>query len=194
MQSKLLRLGAAGVMSLSLGAFGVVGATSGTIDTTGPGSTNEVIVENDVTSDVDNDTDIEATNRNPQRARSGRAVVRHNTTGGDATSGAAANDSLLRATVDVDNGDCGCDEVDLGGGDFSGDISNTGPDSDNLAQYTNTVDWSVDNDTDITINNHNSQSANSGYAAVTGNTTGGDATSGDASNIGTVELEISVSN
>ncbi len=194
MLSKLLRLGAAGVMSLSLGAFGVVGAVSGTIDTTGPDSTNEVFSEVILETEVDNETDIEAQNNNPQNAHTGHADVRHNTTGGHAESGAAANDSLLRASVEVDNTACGCDGVEMDLGELDAEIENTGPGSENVVESTTEVSMSVDNDTYIGIQNNNSQTATTGNAVVEGNTTGGNALTGDASNIGTVELEFSVAN
>lgn len=194
---KLLRAAAVTVLGLSLGA-GVASAAPGdaTIENTGPDSYNSVRYESDRDVDVDNDTDLRVRNHNPQRASSGDATVRHNTTGGDASTGAASNDSLLRVNASVDNSSSSAAALGggNGGGSWSGTIDTTGPDSTNRITFDSDVDIDVDNDTDINVSNYNHQSAYSGDARVSGNTTGGNATTGDASNISTTDVILNVTN
>jgi hypothetical protein len=93
--------------SQTAGAFEGVGAggdeNTGTINNTGPDSDNEVKSESKVEIDVDNDNNIHVYNNNDQVAKSGDAEVRHNTTGGDATSGSVTNTSSATFTVRVTN-------------------------------------------------------------------------------------------
>jgi len=94
--------------SQSAGAFDGVGsgggASTGSIDgLTGPDSHNTVKSENKVEIDVNNDNKIHVYNNNDQVAKSGDAEVRHNTTGGDATSGSVTNTSSSTFTVRVTN-------------------------------------------------------------------------------------------
>lgn len=193
---KLLRITAAVVTSLSLtaGAGGAVFANSASIGTTGPDSYNKVEFRNSNSHRVSNDTDLWFTNNNPQSANSGDVSVRRNTTGGDASSGMAKNDSLLRVNASVDNsGSCGCVGNNVGSDD-SGDINLTGPDSVNKIVFNNSNHTSVNNDTDVHITNNNAQSANSGNVNASRNTTVGDASSGDAVNVSTTEVTLSVIN
>jgi hypothetical protein len=52
----------------------------------------------------------------------------------------------------------------------------------------------VNNDTNISVHNSNDQKAQSGDATVFGNTKGGSATSGDATNTNSTNFTFSVSN
>lgn len=195
---KLKRTISAGVMSLGLvvGTAGFVGATtSGSNTTTGPDSVN--VVKNRMKKDVDinNNNNISAANSNDQSARSGRAGVYHNTTGGSAGSGNASNANSLSANVTVDN--TGAAKAALAmpeSGNFSGTNSNTGPDSKNIVKNTSVVDVDVTNNNNLTVTNTNSQTATTGSAKVAGNTTGGSATSGNASNTNSTSLTFKVSN
>lgn len=192
----MLRVAAITVLGLSLGA-GVASAApgDGSIDNTGPDSNNQITFNNDTDVDVDNDNDVRVRNHNPQDADSGDARVHHNTTGGDATSGDATNDSLLRATVRLSNTGAGVAALGNGGnGGSTGSIDTTGPDSNNQITFNNGFDVDVDNDNDVTVENWNDQDADSGDATVSDNTTGGNATSGDASNISTTEVTVEVNN
>lgn len=85
------------------GAAGGSGSNSGTINNTGPDSENKVEFESRVDVDVDNDNDVRIDNDNDQTARSGDAEVRHNTTGGGATSGNVSNTSSSSFTVRITN-------------------------------------------------------------------------------------------
>jgi hypothetical protein len=192
MKKKLIRLAAVSVMALSL-STGVAAANSGSIGTTGPHSYNKVEFRNRSTNKVENNNDVRVKNVNPQYARTGDASVRHNTTGGDATSGDAANDSLLRAAVRLDNSSatdagCGCPSSNTGA------ISNTGPKSYNKVVFQDSSYAKVQNNNDVSVKNYNHQTAKSGDAKVSGNTTGGSATSGNASNISTNETTIEITN
>lgn len=76
--------------------------------------------------------------------------------------------------------------IDDNGGAGSGSIANTGPDSNNTLSGSDNNDSTSNNTTDATINNLLSGIAATGAALVTGNTTAGSATSGDAQDIANV--------
>lgn len=191
---KLARVAAVSVMAISL-TSGVAAAHSGTIGTTGPDSTNKVEFRDDSTRRVENNNDLRVHNNNPQYARTGDASVRHNTTGGDAESGAAENDSLLRASVSLSNAGSSAAALAGGaGGSHTGSMTNTGPDSYNKIEFKDTSYVKVQNNNTVKVENNNWQTAKSGDAKVSGNTTGGSATSGNASNISTNETTITVTN
>lgn len=94
-----------GVASLGLvvGMAGFAGATTGTIDTTGPRSNNQIESNSKWEMDVDNDNDVRVDNDNDQHASSGDATVRGNTTGGNATSGSASNTNSTSTTISIKN-------------------------------------------------------------------------------------------
>jgi hypothetical protein len=74
------------------------------------------------------------------------------------------------------------------------DISNTGPDSYNKIEVETSNHVDIDNHNNVTINNNNDQTAITGDAKVSGNTTGGDATSGDAINRNTTSTSVGIDN
>jgi len=194
MKKKLLRLSAASAMALSL-STGVAAANSGSIGYSGPDSTNKVEFRNVERNRVDNNNRVSVKNNNPQSAYTGDARVKHNTTGGDATSGDATNDSLLRATVRLNNSSSSAAALGSSdGGDNSGVLDHTGPGSYNKVSSSNYVSNKVENDNNVWVQNNNSQHASSGDAKVSGNTTGGNATSGNASNISTNETTVEITN
>lgn len=196
MKKQLIRLGTASTMAgLILGTAAVAGASTASIDTTGPDSHNSVEWKNKLSFDLRNDNDIHVTNNNPQSASSGKVEVEHNTTGGDATSGGAANDSSLDASVAINNS--GSNWADMFSGGMASDdasIYKTGPDSHNMIEFNNEAKIEVDNDSDVTITNNVNQKATSGSAEVSGNTSGGDATSGDASNTSSSTFTLDITN
>lgn len=194
---KLLRYMAAIVTGLSFTVTGVAGASSATLDTTGPESRNEVRFENRVRREVENRNEVRVHNDNPQSAYTGDVKVVHNTTAEDAESGMAHNDSLLSTDVVVDNtetagevADCACADGD---DDFA-DIYLTGPHSRNTITFRNRNEVMVENKNNLDIRNSNEQHARSGDVYVGGNTTAGGARSGDATNIGTTEVVVDVLN
>lgn len=192
----------AGVMSLGLivGLSGFVGATpgTGTIRNTGPRSTNTLTSHVSHRVDVDNDNDVSVRNYNTQDAWTGNARVVDNTTGGSARSGAATNSTAFNAHLDVDNSGsvaAAVEPLSMGGGESgSASISDTGPHSNNQISSTMNTNVDVNNDNNISVHNSNTQTASSGNATVRDNTTGGDATSGSASNTNTSSLTLSIKN
>ncbi len=189
--ARLILVGAVAALALSSAA---VGASDASIDETGPDSYNKVEFDNHFRTRVTNNNNASATNNNPQSASTGDAKVKHNTTGGDATSGDASNESNLDVSYNVDNSGgnwvTGWDGLD----GVSGDISNTGPDSRNKIEFDNNVRITVSNNNNLSVTNNNSQTASTGDARVSGNTTGGDATSGNASNTSNTTIEMEVTN
>ena len=192
---KLSRVIGVAVLALSLGS-GAVSAATGSISATGPDSTNQVTVNDEQRSRVNNDNHVRLDNDTYQRASSGRAEVEHNTTGGGASSGDVVNDNLTRATLRLDNTAAATAAVEVSGGlgSVSGSISNTGPDSTNQVTFNSSSSVHVDNDNHISLDNDTHQSAYSGSAEVSGNTTGGSASSGDATNINTSEFTLTIEN
>lgn len=85
------------------GGAAVMPDNSGTIDTTGPGSTNSVSSTWTDNSSVRVTNDITVRNDTDQRASSGDAEVKGNTTGGNATSGNASNTNSSTFTFNVTN-------------------------------------------------------------------------------------------
>jgi len=193
---KMLRATASVAAGLTFAAgVGVAGASSGSIDTTGPNSRNIVKFKNLNNKNLTNNNNVGVTNGNSQSAYTGNAKVKHNTTGGNATSGDADNANSLGVNLTIDNSGCGCDGSSGGnGGSWTGDISNTGPHSFNKIKFTNENNVNVTNNNNVGVNNSNTQTAASGSARVSDNTTGGDATSGSASNTNETSVTISLTN
>lgn len=194
------KLAGAGVLSLGLvvGMAGFAGAARGDIDTTGPRSNNEIRHNSRVDLEVDNRNDLDLRNRTEQSASSGDATVRFNTTGGEAETGSATNESTVDAWIEVDNSGAAGELsaiVDAGSaGSDTASIENTGPLSNNEVEFNSRVDVEVDNRNYVDVRNTVEQSAHSGDATVRFNTTGGDATTGDASNTSTSMFTVSISN
>jgi hypothetical protein len=84
-------------------SFGGSGSTGGSIDNTGPDSHNVIVNKSSTSVRISNDNDINICNTNNQRATSGDATVRDNTTGGSATSGDATNTNSATFSVSVTN-------------------------------------------------------------------------------------------
>jgi hypothetical protein len=175
---------------------GMVGAQMGTIDTTGPDSENEIQYETKTEVDIDNDNDLTASNSNSQSADTAEAEVEDNTTGGDAETGSASNKSSFTAKVSVDNSAAAefVADMDLGGVDFDASIENTGPDSENEVSVESELEIDIENDNNLSVVSTNTQTATSGDAEVDGNTTGGDAITGDASNESSTSITFEVTN
>ena len=190
---KLLKILSAAMVSAGL-TTGFAAAQSGSIDTTGPDSDNHITNNQTNTADVDNTNDVYVKSKNHQSAYSGEAEVENNTTGGSATSGDASNTNSVSSDVNVSNSGGGTWSLSPPDIDQSGSIENTGPGSLNTVTSTNTNTLTITNNNDVDVKSYNYQRASSGEAEVEDNTTGGDATSGDASNSNTVENTVSVSN
>lgn len=188
----------AGVLSLGLviGLSGFAGATTGTIDTTGPDSNNQIRSEWTQRVDVENDNEVDLENDNEQDAWSGDAKVRHNTNAGDADTGNASNANALNGSVHIDNshavpaGSVG----GSGGGNHTATIRDTGLDSNNQVTFETRSNVEIDNENDIEIDNENDQTASSGDATVSGNTNGGSASTGNATNTNTTTFSVKITN
>lgn len=193
---------AAGAVATSLGLVVGFAALAGaspvtTIQETGPYSYNKV--KNRVHSyvKVENNNNLSASNYNRQTAYSGDARVSYNTTGGDAISGAARNTNSLNASATVNNSGSGewANAVNVGGGgNADTTIDNTGPHSRNTVDNQTSVRVNVENNNNLSVRNTNTQSAYSGDARVSGNTTGGDAVTGDATNENSTSINFHVTN
>ncbi len=161
------------------------------ISTTGPSSNNSITNGGSGnTSTVTNTNNLGATNTIHSTAASGTASVTNNTAGGNATSGNAntstitafnltgstvvgGNDLLVFVNVSgkwvgmIVNAPAGATAAELGSGISTNSISGN-------------TNANVNNTTNDRINNNINVAAQTGNAAVTGNTKGGNATSGNA--------------
>jgi len=198
---KLLRLAAMAALSVGLAAgvatTGVTHAQTGTIDTTGPESTNTITFDETNTVDVTNEnTGSDVINNNEQDATSGDATVDSNTTGGNADTGHSTNSSNHKVSAFVSNAsatDLALAAAATGEADEAS-ISNTGPTSTNTVEFTGNNTVTVVNDNDVDITNNNAQEATTGTADVINNTTGGDANTGDATNTSVTDTSIEFHN
>lgn len=189
-----------GTAAISLGLMmgltgGVVGAQTASIETTGPDSYNKIkqIWERKVR--VKNDNNVHVSNHNHQYASSGDAKVEHNTTGGDATSGDSMNENTFELDASISNtGASATGSGGAGAGSWDAKIKETGPDSYNKIVMKNSSSTYVRNYNDVCVSNYNSQTAKSGDAKVEDNTTGGDATSGDAINTNSTSVNVNIRN
>lgn len=197
MNKLLQRIGVStAVMGLAVTPVGLVSANSN-IDTTGPDSNNQIELRSEAEHLVTNDNNLAATNNNPQDASSGNARVSHNTDGGSAKSGNASNTSKLSVTANIDNGTAAKSAFSGAGGglgDVDASIKKTGPDSNNTIEVTHESRVEVNNNNNIAITNNNTQTATSGNARVSGNTEGGNATSGNAENNSSATVNLTVRN
>lgn len=194
---QILRITAATVLGVGFSAGVASAATTGTITgPTGPDSNNQVVFNGSDTRDVDNRNRVNVQNKNHQDADSGKAEVRHNTTGGNAASGDATNDNWFEADLRVNNSGSSAAALNGGGGGAqSGSITGpTGPDSNNQVTFNGSTNVTVDNENCVTVDNDNHQSASTGDAKVEDNTTGGNATSGSATNVNTSKVTLSITN
>lgn len=190
----------AAVLSLGLvvGLSGFAGATQGTIDTTGPDSDNTIRAETTQRVEVENENELEVENNNDQVAETGEAEVEHNTTAGDVRTGDAANHNDFSVSASVDNSASVAAMDNHMGGNWGGNddvvIENTGPDSDNHVVIEKRSTVEIENENEVEITNNNSQYAASGEAEVEGNTTGGDAVTGDATNTNSTSVTLNIKN
>jgi hypothetical protein len=160
------------------------------ISNTGPGSSNATNGTITLNTSTTNNTNLSMSNLIWAGANSGNAFVSGNTTGGSATTGDATSMAtilnLLQSSANLFGPDATMFTADINGdvnGDFMFDpsaIMNTGPGSTNNANNNLTVNTNNLNNTNAGISNNIDVGANSGNAGVSNNTTGGDATSGNA--------------
>jgi len=130
MKKTFYRAAAATVLGLSL-ATGMAAADTGNISHTGPSSDNNITTTTTNSSTVDNSNGVGLVNLNGQLGFTGDAHASHNTSGGDARSGAVTNTNTVGADVTVDNSGSSAPMVMPGTGMNSGMMDHTGPDSKN---------------------------------------------------------------
>jgi hypothetical protein len=194
MKKQLYRAAAATVLGLSL-TTGIVAADTGNIGTTGPNSTNTVTSTKTDNSHVSNLNAVSAFSHNYQTARTGYAKSSTNTGGGNATTGAAMNSTSLTAAVNVSNPNSGNSGSNGVMASNSGTISGpTGPYSTNTVSSRYTDNSTVMNHNFVNVVSTNSQTATSGDASVDHNTSGGSATSGNATNTSSSNFTFTVTN
>ncbi len=169
---------------------GAVSAAS--ISTTGPGSYNKISVKNVNVCKVKTNNNVNVMNFTTQSAKTGSASVKHNTTGGDATSGDAANTATNTVNGTLNN-NTACPELAVAPV-VDGSVDTTGPGSSNVIKSKNVSKVKVTTNNNISVGNVVVQGASSGNASVWGNTTGGDAMSGDASNSSSSVVTLTVNN
>ncbi len=195
---KIVKTTVAVASSLSIAAAGLAGTVgaSSSITDTGPESWNKVKTTNSFDLDQTNNNNVTVGSNNDQFSKTGSAKVHENTTAGDATSGSAMNDNSFSADLSVDNSGgagCGC-MSGFGDGSQGGSIDLTGPESHNEITNKNTVNIDVTNNNNVSVSSNNKQFSQSGNASVTENTSGGSATSGDASNSNSSSVTLSITN
>ena len=164
------------------------------VNTSDLGPKSNVAVTNNKNNNLDVNVNNNTTINNDINvvAQTGDATVSHNTTGGDATTG---NANAFANIINMINSSINSGSAFMGTlniyGDFDGDIlfpqgaldtliASTGPDSsvDVNNQQNNNVNAEINNNT--AINNNIHATATTGDATVSHNTTGGDATTGNA--------------
>jgi len=195
---KLARIAATASLVIGLGAPGIVAASTGSIDTTGPDSSNAVNVNEESTREVENNNNVSASLSTNQSSDSGAVDVTRNTTSdGDAESGEAMNESSVSGSVSIDNGNGSMGSMgSMGSGaaDFDGSIENTGPDSDNEVNYNHESEMTVTNNNSVNFSNSVNQSGTSGDVKVSRNTTAGGAMSGAVHNSSNSEFTFEITN
>ncbi len=198
MKAKISRIAGAGLMSLSM-VLGLAGFASAQVSVveTGPDSVNVVkqISKNKVR--VKNNNDLRLKNDNYQDSVTGDAKAIHNTTAGDARTGAASNANSLNVRAVVDNSATAVAAAKppvVASSSTDVKIDNTGPDSKNIVKVIHKNDVKVTNDNFVKVTNNNSQYAESGDAKVIDNTTGGSAVSGNASNTNSTTMTFEIKN
>lgn len=193
---KLLRTTAAIVASAGLAIPGIAAAHNISVDTEGPNSPARVHLDRDYRTDVDLKNDLDFKNKNDQRAETGDATARNNTTVGDVGTGEAWVDNTLDASVSIDNTNAVSAALGGGGGggDLEVDVSTQGPNSPARVNIDSDVRVDVDVKNDVDVYNSNYQRATSGDATARNNTTVGNVTTGDATAVNETSFELNISN
>lgn len=171
------------------------------ISNSGPDSTNTTGTTDNNNVNDDNDTNLSVSQNIGGDADTGDAVVIGNTTAGDATSGAAQEEAnivnMLQSTSNaLGSGTNVVTFTDNINGDVNGNllldpstlasVQNTGPNSINDSDANLNNNLTINNSNGAAINNNINLAADSGNATVSDNTSGGNATSGDADSIANV--------
>jgi hypothetical protein len=115
---------ASSIVALSLSSFAY--ADNVDMGTTGPGSTNQVTVNNNTNVTETNTNDVSVSNVTLQIATSGDANVSGNTNGGSATTGSASNNSTTTTVIGIGNSGAPVVLGGVGGAGGTGDNSGAG--------------------------------------------------------------------
>jgi len=183
---------------------GTPGSASATDANTGPNSNNNATVNNNNNANINNNVNGTVNNNIISTANSGAANTSGNTNAGSATTGSATTNNALfnltNTSVFGDNavlvivnvlghwvgrimnvGGDGQSEAALLTGNATVSNTNTGPNSNNNSTVNNNNNLNLNNNVNGTITNNVNATATSGDANVSGNTNGGDATTGKTS-------------
>lgn len=192
----ILWYGAIHAVLLSAGSFGLAGvaSASASIAYTGPYSYNYVTQSDWNSFRRANWNSVGITNNTNQHATTGNAVVYGNTIGGSATSGPAYNTANTWTNAQVNNGGSGLGAWNGGGGQGQATIMLTGPHSANVIEDTSRNTYESTNSNNVYADNQTDQYASSGDAVVAGNTIGGSASSGPATNTAATTTSVDVEN
>jgi hypothetical protein len=190
----LYRAAAATVLGLSL-TTGIAAADTGNITHSGPGSSNKISSSMHYQTHVMNNNNLSLTNPTTLTAYTGDASTTHNTTGGGAMTGAVLNNNTVGVNADINNTK-GAASTPPASSTTSLDaaIDTSGPGSSNTVTSTVSNDTAVTNNNDISVQNSTNLHGSSGNAEVSGNTTGGSATSGGVTNTTTSVFTFDVTN
>lgn len=180
---------------LVVGLGGVAGATSASIGTTGPYSYNKINATSYTRGWFANENNVPVHTTNVQSAVTGNANVSFNTSGGSAMTGEAfnQNNTDINATIRNNNASGLTNGWSLPASDEAL-INMTGPGSHNYVNLSHKNSLSVTNTNNIPVTTVNTQTAVSGSANVSGNTYGGSAITGNATNTNTQSVSINVTN
>ncbi len=171
------------------------GVTNGSsINGTGPNSNNTIDGTANNTTNINNGTTAGMTNTITAVANTGNALTLGNTTAGGAGSGNAQDIAnvvnLLQSSSNALDGNTVTFVANIDGdvnGDLLFDPAQIGSiQAANVSSPTGTNDLTINNLLDASINNTIDLTATSGDATVSGNTAGGDATTGTATTIANV--------
>lgn len=124
-------------------------------------------------------------------------VYRSSSFGGNATSGAATNVNRTQSEVTITNNTPSSYSQQQAYPTYTSSndtIRNTGPRSFNSIDTRSSRNTQVTNTNNVTISNTNDQTAFSGDVNVSGNTRGGSATSGDATNANSTRFDVAITN
>lgn len=101
--NKIAKMAAVGLVSTML-LSGVALASSGSVDTTGPGSDNGITNNNNQNTNQENNNHVGVDNGSDQNCQSGSAGVEGNTGAGGAQSGEASCDNTTSTIIKISNG------------------------------------------------------------------------------------------
>ncbi len=149
----------AAILTVFFGFTGAASVQAASISTTGPDSKNIISSVDWDECEIINKNDVNVDSFNNQKAITGKAVVAHNTKGGNATSGDAKNTNSTNVSIDIKNNSGDqlrwCDTDGDGVGDAV--ISKTGPHSYNKISRHSSSKVKVYNDNDIDVHNTHCQ-------------------------------------